>query len=98
VANEAPSLADLLVQIRSDLDKAQKNLADKGLAPILNLDGVEATIQFVAEKTKEGGFRLAIPFFTSASAGAKLSHSGQATQSITVRLTPASTLGVAGDR
>jgi hypothetical protein len=98
VAKNDPTLVDLLAQLRRDIDTAQAELKKQGKAPVLNIDSVEAEIQYVVEKTKEGGLRLSIPFLGGAGGGGSLKRSDGATQSITIKLIPEGTIGIAGKR
>ena len=93
------ALVDLLARLREDIDAARAHVREDGGEPQLKIGKVEVTIQFVVEKKKGGGFRLAIPFIgASAGADASVSRSAADTQTITLELLPTGDFEVAGGR
>lgn len=95
-SNSEIGLADLLIQLRSELDAAQQNLTDAKKGAVLFVDSAEVEVHFEVEKSKEGGGGVR---FHVISVGGKLGRDEHTTQRLllTLKPDPGSQIAAAGE-
>jgi Trypsin-co-occurring domain 2 len=85
VARDELGIPDLLSKLREEVEEARIRLLKSGKEGRFALESLDVTVQFVAQKTKGGGFGLRVPFV---GADGKVEYASSATQTATLHLTP----------
>lgn len=83
-----PTLADLIVEVRKELEVAQKNAAKEKLKFKVDAIEIEAQVTVSTDANVTGGAKWSFFIFTEASVGAEAGVGREKVQTIRLKLTP----------